>query len=195
MKGRAHDASAKRAYMPYMIEFDSDYTAIWQAQNDWHSLIEHAAQSAFSFSDFYALARSPSPFSISVILSDDAQVKALNRDYRSKDKPTNVLSFPMLEPAQLTALSKDDAAHSHGPETMLGDIILAHETCVREASEKSIPLENHISHLVIHGTLHLLGYDHQDDESAAIMEGLEIKALASIGIDNPYRDISETSGG
>lgn len=104
---------------------------------------------------------------LSIVLSDDAQVRALNRDYRNKDKPTNVLSFPQ-------------------PDPMLGDIILARETVLREAAGKSISVEHHLTHLVIHGWLHLQGFDHQTDAEAADMEALEIAALRTLGIDNPY---------
>jgi len=106
---------------------------------------------------------------LSVALSNDKQVQALNRDYRNKDKPTNVLSFPVAEPAPL-----------------LGDIVLALETVQREATEKSISFEDHLTHLVIHGFLHLQGYDHEKDEDAEIMEAVEISALNELAIDNPY---------
>jgi len=106
---------------------------------------------------------------LSVALSNNEQVQALNRDYRGKDKPTNVLSFPVAVPAPL-----------------LGDIVLALETVQREAKEKSISFEDHLSHLVIHGFLHLQGYDHEKDDDAKIMEDLEIRALSVLAIDNPY---------
>ena len=104
---------------------------------------------------------------LSIALVDDADIQALNRDYRHKDKATNVLSFPQ-----------------EGP--FLGDIVLALETVQREAAEKSISLEHHVSHLLIHGFLHLQGYDHETDETAREMEALEIAALAALNIDNPY---------
>ena len=178
-----------------MIAIESDFPPSWADKNNWSILIESAARSAISMSDFHSFINTDALFSISVQLSDDDEVQTLNRDFRGKDKPTNVLSFPMLEPAALKQIISDMPAPIDGPETMLGDIILAHETCAREAADKAISVADHAAHLIVHGTLHLLGHDHQDDESAAIMEGLEIKALASIGIVNPYRDISETSGG
>ncbi len=106
---------------------------------------------------------------LSVALSDDAYVQTLNRDYRHKDTPTNVLSFPVAESAPL-----------------LGDIVLALETVQREAKEKSISFEDHLTHLIIHGFLHLQGYDHEKDDDAKIMEDLEIRALSALAIDNPY---------
>ena len=105
---------------------------------------------------------------LSLVLSDDAQVHILNRDYRDKDKATNVLSFPQTGP-------------------LLGDIILARETVEREAQEKNISFEAHLTHLIIHGWLHLQGYDHETDATAQEMEAIEIAALGKLGIDNPYQ--------
>ena len=105
---------------------------------------------------------------LSLVLSDDAQIQALNKTYRNKDKPTNVLSFPQAG-------------------QLLGDIILARETLAREAAEKAISFENHLTHLIIHGWLHLQGFDHLTDETAKEMEAIEIAALAMLGIDNPYQ--------
>jgi len=104
---------------------------------------------------------------LSIVLTDDIQVRMLNRDYRDRDRPTNVLSFPQ-------------------PDPMLGDIILARETVEREAADTGISVEHHLAHLVMHGWLHLQGFDHQTDDEATAMEALEITALAALGIDNPY---------
>jgi probable rRNA maturation factor len=105
-------------------------------------------------------------------------VRALNAAWRGKDKPTNVLSFPMVEPDRL----------GRPGETMLGDIVLAHGICAAEAAEKGVAIETHASHLVVHGALHLLGYDHETtDADADAMEETERRALASIGIADPYR--------
>lgn len=110
---------------------------------------------------------------LSIALVSDADIQTLNRDYRNKDKPTNVLSFP-----------------DEGPAPLLGDIVLALETVMREAREKPVTLKSHVTHLIIHGFLHLQGYDHETDSAAAEMETLEIAALAALNIDNPY-EISE----
>ena len=110
---------------------------------------------------------------LSVALVSDAEIQTLNRDYRGKDKPTNVLSFPATNTLD-------------GPAPLLGDIVLALETVMREAEEKSTTLEAHVSHLIIHGFLHLQGYEHEIDDEAAKMEALEITALAALKIDNPY---------
>jgi probable rRNA maturation factor len=112
---------------------------------------------------------------LSIVLSDDAEQQALNRDWRGIDKPTNVLSFPQIEPfAEVSGL--------------LGDIILARETLEREAVEQGVSLEDHFTHLMVHGFLHILGYDHMDDDEALVMEGLETQILASLGVADPYAE-------
>ena len=117
----------------------------------------------------------------SLLFTSDSEIRALNRQWRSKDKPTNVLSFPMLSREELLTLPPE------GPPEMLGDIALAYETCAREADERGIPLTHHAAHLIVHGLLHLAGYDHEAGEiEAEAMEKLEIKALALMGIANPY---------
>jgi probable rRNA maturation factor len=115
---------------------------------------------------------------ISVLLTDDAGVQDLNRQWRGKDRPTNVLSFPAPEQPGLP-----------GPRH-LGDIALACETLLRECEAESKSFADHFSHLVVHGTLHLLGYDHELEAEAEIMENLEVKALATLGIADPYRDMA-----
>jgi probable rRNA maturation factor len=126
-----------------------------------------------------ALARSKAtvagPAELSIVLTDDAEQRVLNRDWRGIDRSTNVLSFPQIEP--------------FGPVSgMLGDIVLARETVEREAAEQAIPLADHFTHLVVHGFLHLLGYDHVDDDEALVMEGLETQILASLGVADPYAE-------
>ena len=117
------------------------------------------------------------PPEISIALADNDAVHELNRDYRGMDKPTNVLSFP----------SGEDATSPEADRIMLGDIILAFETVRDEAVDQDKSINNHTSHLVIHGVLHLLGYDHEDDDQAEEMETLERQILAKLGIDDPYR--------
>ena len=120
---------------------------------------------------------------ISILFTSDEQVHQLNREWRDRDKPTNVLSFPMLMREKLLDLAPE------GPPVMLGDIALAYETCVREANEKGIALEAHAAHLIVHGLLHLAGHDHvTSDEDADKMEALEIAILAKMGISDPYGD-------
>lgn len=113
---------------------------------------------------------SPRHGELSIALLDDAAIQILNRDHRGKDAPTNVLSFP-----------------NDGPAPLLGDIVLARETLLREAKDKGVSAVDHAVHLLIHSFLHLQGCTHEADQEANLMEGLEIKALASLGIDNPYQ--------
>lgn len=112
----------------------------------------------------------PKTGDLSIAFVDDVEIQGLNHNFRGQDKPTNVLSFPSM-----------------GPAPVLGDIVLARETVLREAREKNISAQDHITHLLIHGFLHLQGYDHETDDDAAHMEYLEISALQRLGIDNPYQ--------
>lgn len=160
-----------------MIELECDVEAPWPAAEAVAELAERAAQAAIGVAPELANPR----LSASLLFTSDAEVHELNRDWREKDKPTNVLSFPMLERAELLALSPE------GPPVLLGDIALAHETCAREAAEKGVSLEHHAAHLLVHGLLHLAGHDHETSpEDASAMEALETKALASMGIADPY---------
>lgn len=160
-----------------MIELDLEIDAIWPDAVDWAALATRAAEAAASAEPALANPR----LSASMLLTDDAGVHELNRDWRGKDEPTNVLSFPMLERADLLALATE------GPPVLLGDIALAFETCAREAADKVVPLADHAAHLMVHGLLHLAGHDHElSDADAEAMEALEIMALASMGIGNPY---------
>ena len=150
----------------------------WPA-GEWTTLAERAADAAAEVEPALANAR----LHTSLLFTSDAEVHALNREWRNRDKPTNVLSFPMLERDGLLSLAAE------GPPEMLGDIALAHGTCAREAEEKGITLEAHATHLIVHGLLHLAGYDHVDSEAQAEeMEALEIAALAKLGIADPYGD-------
>ena len=151
----------------------------WDSSN-WQLLAEQAAAAAIAESAFPQLAAGPRAVELSLRLASDEEVHGLNRQWRGKDKPTNVLSFPMAEAADF------DSAGEPGPELMLGDIILARGVCAAEAAAKAIPFDRHAAHLMVHGTLHLLGYDHQDDAAATDMEARETRALARLGIADPY---------
>jgi probable rRNA maturation factor len=108
----------------------------------------------------------------------------LNAQWRGKDRPTNVLSFPLAEADQLLDANVAEL------ELLLGDIVLARGVCESEAADKSISVEQHAAHLLVHGTLHLLGYDHHDENQAADMEAREIRALQRLGIANPYQELA-----
>lgn len=161
-----------------ILEMDID--PVWGDAIDWEDIASRAAEAAAKVAPELAHEN----LLVSVVLADDDEVHALNKQWRAKDKPTNVLSFPMIERADLLELAAD------GPPEMLGDIALAHETCAREAAEKNVPLEHHAAHLIIHGLLHLAGHDHEISASdAEAMEALEVLALAQMGIANPYSEI------
>ncbi|GAA4748430.1 rRNA maturation RNase YbeY [Sphingomonas daechungensis] len=163
-----------------MLEIDVESDDEWDSSTDWSLLVRRAAESAVAESAFPQLARGSRAVELSVRLTGDEEVRALNSEWRGKDKPTNVLSFPMSEAEELASADGD------GPELMLGDIVLARGVCEREAAEKAVPVETHATHLLVHGTLHLLGYDHMADDEAADMESREVRALARLGISDPY---------
>lgn len=145
------------------------------------------AQTAVSITLKY-LNLPPETAEISLLACDDAQITNLNADFRDKPKATNVLSWPSEERA---AMSPGTAPipPQHGPDGLmaLGDIAVSFETCQRESEAASKPLSDHVTHLIVHGTLHLLGYDHETEPDAALMEGLEVKILGKLGLDDPYR--------
>lgn len=162
-----------------MLALEISIESPWPPEPDWADLAEQALEALCECAPELANPR----LSASLLFTSDEEVHTLNREWRGKDKPTNVLSFPMLERADLLALPHDGA-----PE-MLGDIALAFETCSREAAEKGVALAAHASHLVVHGLLHLAGHDHEiSPADADAMEALEIKALAQMGIADPYGD-------
>jgi len=165
------------------MDLDLSLEAGWPSPPNWDSVAERAAIALAPVAKELANQR----LSASIAFTSDAEVHTLNREWRGKDKPTNVLSFPMLEREDLLALAAE------GPPELLGDIALALETCQREAADKGISLEDHVTHLLIHGFLHLAGYDHESsNEDAREMEQLEIKALALLAIADPYGDHDET---
>jgi probable rRNA maturation factor len=140
-------------------------SAAWHAEPNAEACIRNALTAAAN--------RVPGEGEVSVLLTDDAAVRALNREWRGNDKPTNVLSFPApKQPA--------------GP-AMLGDIAIAYKTVAREAAEEGKPFLHHLAHLAVHGYLHLMGYDHQTDSEAAAMEALERDILRDLRIPDPYR--------
>lgn len=150
---------------------------------DWELLAQRAVFAAITHSPYAAFATDEALYEVAVKLTTDEEVHELNRAYRDKDKPTNVLSFPMVQADLLQGTSNTDDG-----EVLLGDIVLAEGVCAAEAVDKGISIADHAAHLIIHGTFHLLGYDHMDDNEAEAMEALEIAALASLGLSDPYGD-------
>lgn len=149
------------------------------------AVAERAARAALT-----AAGRDPELHEIGLLACDDARIAALNADFRGKAVPTNVLSWPAFDgpvPEEPPGLPGE------GP-LFIGDIALAWETCAREAGEAGVALADHAAHLVVHGTLHLLGLDHAEDGEAEAMEAIETKALASMGIADPYSREERPSG-
>jgi probable rRNA maturation factor len=175
MKATANDPAGA----PLTMELDIDVEEPWP-QGDWEALAQNATRAASEVAPELANPR----LCTSLLFTSDAEIHTLNQEWRSRDKPTNVLSFPMLERDDLLALAPS------GPPELLGDVALAYETCAREAAEKQVPLADHAAHLIIHGLLHLAGHDHEISVAAAQdMEALETKALAILGVADPYCDI------
>ena len=147
----------------------------WHSEPDAEAVIQRAvAAAAESVDEDIAEAE------VAVMLTDDSGIRTLNSNWRGVDKPTNVLSFPALQPTG--PCGPDDAPR------MLGDIAIAYETMRREADEEHKPFDHHLSHLAVHGFLHLIGYDHENDDDAEEMEALETQILAHLGIPDPYAD-------
>ena len=147
----------------------------WQAEPDAEAVIQRAIAAAAQLTD-----ADVGDAELAVMLTDDAGIRTLNNNWRGIDKATNVLSFPALQPT--------------GPRTdadaprMLGDIAIAYETLRREADDERKPFVDHLSHLAVHGFLHLIGYDHENDDDAEAMETLEQEILAQLGIPDPYAE-------
>lgn len=135
------------------------------------ALLKRAAQAAMHV----APSLSAGAYQVTLVLTDDEEMRTLNRTWRGKDASTNVLSFP---------------ASDTGPAGFLGDVVLGHETTRQEAREQKLRLQDHVTHLIVHGVLHLLGFDHMTDEQAERMEELERAALASLGVADPYAEAS-----
>jgi probable rRNA maturation factor len=167
------------------VELEVTADAAWPPAVDWAALCDDALGALSRIIPEFANDR----LSASISLALDADVQELNREWRSKNAPTNVLSFPMMSRAHILALEP------LGPPELFGDIIIALETCTREAADRGIALEQHVVHLIMHGLLHLAGYDHElSSADADAMEALEKKALALLGVADPYDDAEHVSG-
>jgi probable rRNA maturation factor len=147
----------------------------WAAEADAEAVVHRAIEAAAAMVE-----ADTGDAELAVMLTDDAGIRTLNKNWRGQDKPTNVLSFPALQPP--AGRERDDAPR------MLGDIAIAYETTRREADDEQKPFDHHLSHLAVHGFLHLVGYDHEKDGEAEAMENLEREILAELGIPDPYAD-------
>jgi probable rRNA maturation factor len=147
----------------------------WQSEPDADAVIQRAIAAAAEIAD-----ADVGEAELAVMLTDDTGIRTLNSNWRGIDKPTNVLSFPALQPTG--AGGPDDAPR------MLGDIAIAYETTRKEADDEQKPFDHHLSHLAVHGFLHLIGYDHEKNDEAEIMEALETEILVQLGIPDPYAD-------
>lgn len=165
-----------------MLEIALSSESPWPETTDWDALALRAAAAALRLTPHGEMLVFPVLVEISIRLTTDAEVQTLNRQYRQKDKPTNVLSFPMVQADLLDTIDQN----SDDGEVLLGDIVLAHGVCAGEAAGRKISLEDHATHLIVHGTLHLLGYDHMVDHEAEAMEQIEIDALGALGLQDPY---------
>ncbi len=129
----------------------------------------------------------PSVFEISILACDDARIAVLNQDFRAKPRPTNVLSWPSDERAAAVD-GEMPLPPQPVPDNALGDIAIAYDTCAKEAAVAGKSLHDHAIHLLVHGTLHLLGFDHERERDAILMEGLETEILGKLGISDPYKE-------
>ena len=168
-----------------MLDIDCDSsTEDWEESGAWAEWAGIAVRAAIRGAGYGHWLEAPQLLAeISIRLTDDREVQDLNRDYRGKDRPTNILSFPMLDRAAIIELAKAGAG-----DVLLGDMAVAFETLMREAAEKNVPARDHFTHLLVHGTLHLLGHDHMEDGEADAMETLETDILGKLGVADPYLD-------
>ena len=165
-----------------MIQVETSVEQPWP-DADWDTLARRAIDAALAASPHGDLRAASATIEVSLRLTSDEEVRALNLQYRHKDAATNVLSFPMVQPDLIEAISQN----SDDGEVLLGDIVLAHGVAAREAAEKRVSLDEHATHLIVHGLLHLLGYDHEQGEAEAeAMEEIERAALAALGLSDPY---------
>jgi probable rRNA maturation factor len=154
----------------------------------WEALDLEAVAEAAAMATLREVSLDPNAATVSVLAADDTRIATLNADFRGKPTPTNVLSWPSVEqpPRAPGAMPDLPKIAPNGPPFELGDIALAYETCAREARDGGKPLEHHVTHLFVHGLMHCLGFDHETDKDAALMEGIETRILARLGVPDPY---------
>lgn len=161
-----------------MLEVTLRVASDWP-KHDWVTLARDAVATALDEAGLALSISGDTLVEVSVLLTDDGEVQRLNRDYRGKDLPTNVLSFPQIDGDFVAAVAR-------APALLLGDIALAVGVCRDEAATRGIALHAHVTHLVAHGALHLVGHDHQDDDEADRMERIEARVMRRLGLHDPY---------
>lgn len=151
-------------------------------ETNFQNFVESMARTAFLSAEIGCLSQAKM-IDLSIVLTNDAEIQAINAEYRNKNTPTNVLSFPQLTPEEISGntLNNNDFVP-------LGDVILSLETIIREAKEQHKELDGHIGHMIVHGVLHLLGYDHENEADAKVMETLETTILTGLGFEPPYNE-------
>jgi len=152
----------------------------WHSEPEAEAIIHRAIAAAAEFVDARLVDKGIGEAELAVMLTDDCGIRTLNSNWRGIDRPTNVLSFPALQPT--------GPGSPGDPPRMLGDIAIAYETTRKQADDEQKPFDHHLSHLAVHGFLHLIGYDHEKDDDAEAMETLEQEILARLGIPDPYAD-------
>jgi probable rRNA maturation factor len=158
---------------------------LWKTDSSISKKIKSLIKEIVPQTPLKSLSKNIKEIEISVLLTNDEQIQELNKNYRQKDQPTNVLSFPMLNGEEIKNgdLSKLEALDDC---LVLGDIVISYQTILRESEEQKKDFDHHLTHLLVHSLLHLIGFDHIDEDDAKIMEDLEIEVLHEVGIDNPY---------
>lgn len=159
-----------------LIDVDDDHWLKWHSEDQWHILLHKVIQQVLTHMCFQAKTE------VSILLTNNEEIQKLNKEFRGKDKPTNVLSFPNLTESELYAVNKTSPY-----PIMLGDLVLAFETILEESLLEKKTFLDHFNHLVVHGMLHLLGYDHKTEEDAESMQTEEIVILKNLNINNPYQ--------
>ncbi len=159
-----------------LIDIDDERWLEWYTPDQWHNLLHKILQQVIEDSGIQTKVE------VSVLLTNNDEIHALNLEYRGKNKPTNVLSFPNLSEDELRNLPKNPPY-----PIMLGDLALAFETLLEESNLEKKPFLDHFNHLIVHGMLHLLGYDHESDDDAMCMQEKEIIILKSLNVNNPYQ--------
>jgi len=155
-------------------------SAFWKKRRTAQSVVKKAILAA-------AKAASTAPAELAIVLSNDSTIRALNRDWRGKNAPTNVLSFPAAPDLSVRkAGPRRGSGKSRDPSPYIGDIVIAYQTTAREAVAEGKRFDHHLAHLAVHGFLHLLGYDHENDRDAEKMESLERRILGRLAIPDPY---------